>query len=71
MPAQPGEAGSSSSGLHVARTGFTCYLKGAFSGRVIQYINRIRTVQSQRGNEAPAEVLSHKPDRFKPGMSLV
>lgn len=58
MPAQPGEAGSSSSGIHVARTGFTCYLKRVFSGGVIQCIKRIRTVRFQRGNEAPAEALS-------------
>lgn len=60
MPAHPGKAGSSSSGLPVARTGFTCYLKRAFSGGVIQCINRIRTVQSQKGNEAPAEALSQQ-----------
>lgn len=34
MPEQPGKAGSCSSGVHVARTGFTYYPKGAFSGGV-------------------------------------
>lgn len=60
-----------SSGIHVGRTGFTCYLKRAFSGGVWF------SVWTELGLAGLREEMRHllrhsacKPNRFKHGMSL-